>query len=115
MTESELDPRRLRQLMAPAVDAVCAHRMACGRAPDLEQITAIREALEDHVVQALQQVDVRAQGQVDVELAAAQFEAHDQFRHGLHRQRIEGAQAETFGIEPGGFTGLADHLLGVLD
>ena len=58
MTESELDPPRLRQVVVPAVDAVCAHRMACGRTPDLEQLTAIREALEDHVLQALQQVDL---------------------------------------------------------
>jgi len=58
MTESELDLRRLRQVVVPAVDAVCAHRMACGHTPDLEQLTAIREALEDHVLQALQQVDL---------------------------------------------------------
>lgn len=58
MTDSELDPRRLQQLVSPAVDAVCAHRMACGRTPDIEQLTAIREALEDHVLQALKQVDL---------------------------------------------------------
>lgn len=58
MTESELDLQRLKQVVVPAVDAVCAHRMACGRPPDREQLTAIREALEDHVLQALQQVDL---------------------------------------------------------
>ncbi|MNR16937.1 hypothetical protein D3C85_1335710 [compost metagenome] len=67
------------------------------------------------VLQALQQVDVGAQGQVDVEFAAAQLEAHDQLGHGFHRQRVERAQAEALGVEAGGLAGLADHLLGVLD
>ena len=67
------------------------------------------------VFQALQHVDVGAQGKVDVQLAAAQFQAHDQFGHGFYRQRVERTQAEALGEEPRSFAGLAHHLLGVLD
>ncbi|KIY40437.1 hypothetical protein TZ03_12150 [Pseudomonas sp. 10-1B] len=74
-----------------------------------------QDGLQLVVLQALQQVDVGAQGQVDVQFTAAQLQAHHQLGHGFYRQRVERAQAEALGIEAGGLTGLAHHLLGVLD
>src|SRR5690606_21641066 len=42
-----------------------------------------QDGVQLHVLQLVEQVDVGAEDQVDVELAAAQLEAHDQLRHGL--------------------------------
>jgi len=42
-----------------------------------------QDGVQLHVLQLVEQVDVGAQNQVDVEFASSQLEAHDQLRHGL--------------------------------
>ncbi len=68
-----------------------------------------------HVLQLVEQVDVGAQDQVDVELAAAQLQAHDQLWHGLHRQRVERTELKALGRETGRFAGTPHRLEHVLD
>src|SRR5690606_38862852 len=68
-----------------------------------------------HVLQLVEQVDIGAENQVDVELAAAQLEPHDQLRHGLDCQRVERAKLEALGRETGCFPGLPYRFDNVLD
>ncbi|MNE27612.1 hypothetical protein D3C80_1210290 [compost metagenome] len=74
-----------------------------------------QDGVQLHVLQAVEQVDVGAQGEVDVQLAAPQLQAHHQLRHGLHRQRIERAELEALGGKPRRLAGHPHHFDGVLD
>ncbi|MNC18939.1 hypothetical protein D3C75_668610 [compost metagenome] len=66
-----------------------------------------QDGVQLEVLQLVQQVDVGAEDQVDVQLAAPQLEAHDQLRHRLHRQRVERAELEALGGEAGRLAGQA--------
>ena len=74
-----------------------------------------QDGVQLHVLQLVEQIDVGAEDQVDVQRAASQLEAHDQLRHGLHRQRIERAELETLGGEAGRLAGQAHRVEHLLD
>ncbi|MNR21424.1 hypothetical protein D3C85_1383260 [compost metagenome] len=74
-----------------------------------------QDGIHFHVLELVEQVDVRAHDQVDVQLAAANLQAHDQLRHGFHRQRIQRTELETLSRKACRLAGYADGLQHILD
>ncbi|MNN47679.1 hypothetical protein D3C81_1621120 [compost metagenome] len=71
----------------------CGEEDVIGKQRDLFAIRVVdavvqrhQDRIDFHVLELVEQVDVGAQNQVDVELAAADLQTHDQLRHGLDRQ-----------------------------
>lgn len=59
MAPEHFDPIELRKSMRLALDIIMAHRIAKGLSLDPARITALRDTLEQRVVLALEQTDVR--------------------------------------------------------
>ena len=100
----------------------CSEKDVIGEQRQLRTVLVIADTLVQrhqdgiqlHVFQLVEQVDIGAEDEVDVEFAAAQLQAHDQLRDGFNRQRIERPELEPLGREPRRLAGLAhgfEHVL----